>query len=340
MKNIKHYIQTPNKSDWIIITIYWILSLVFLIPAYFTTETFATALTALLYNIVIDTTFVLILIYIILPFSLKNKNVWMPVLSVIFLLFFSMIFYQFGYGLILNKPQDWSFINIIAGVIHQAQSLGILLSILAMKRFYASQQNIVSLEKANAENILKVLSNQIAPHFLFNNLNVLQSLIDIDAVQAKEFVKHLSSIYRYLIRHKDEEVVTLEEEMIFAEDYIYLLNQRFGNAYVFKTEIADQNALKKLVPSCCLQVLLENIIKHNQGNEQNPLITSIVISENTIEIKNKIQEKMYQNDASGTGLENLNERYLLLSNQSITIHKKENFTVILPLINQLKSFKL
>lgn len=338
MTNFKQYIQAPNKSDWIIILTYWIFSLVFLIPAYFVNETFTVALTALVYNIVIDTTFVLILIYIILPFSLKNKNLWMPVLSVIFLLFFSMLFYRFGYGLILRRQQDWSFLNIIGGVISQAQSLGILLSVLAMKKFYGSQQNILRLEKANAESNLKVLSNQIAPHFLFNNLNVLQSLIDIDTIQAKEFVRHLSSIYRYLIRHKDEEVVTLNDEMAFADDYIYLLNQRFGNAYIFKTAIIDKNALKKLVPSCCLQVLLENIIKHNQGNEQNPLVTSIVINENTIEIKNKIQEKMYQNDVSGTGLENLNERYLLLFNESITISKNENFTVTLPLINQLKSF--
>jgi LytS/YehU family sensor histidine kinase len=340
MTNFKEYMQPPNKSDWIIISTYWIFSLFFLIPAYFTTETFTVALTALLYNIVIDTVFVLILIYIILPLSLKNKKLWMPVLSVIFLLFFSMIFYRFGYGLILNKPQSWNFLDIIGGVISQAQSLGILLSVLAMKKFYASQQNILSLEKANAESNLKVLSNQIAPHFLFNNLNVLQSLIDIDTIQAKEFVKHLSAIYRYLIRHKDEEVVTLNEEMTFAADYIYLLNQRFGNAYIFKTEITDQNALKKLIPSCSLQILLENIIKHNQGNEQNPLVTTILINENTIEIKNTIQEKMFQNDVSGTGLENLNERYLLLSKQSIAISKNENFTVTLPLINQLKSFKL
>ncbi|OXB14782.1 sensor histidine kinase [Flavobacterium reichenbachii] len=338
LKNLKQNIQPPNKSDWFIILTYWIFSLFFLIPAYFTTETLSVAITALLYNIVIDTVFVLILIYIILPLSLKNKKLWMPVFSVIFLLFFSMIFYRLGYGLILHKPINWSLLTIIGGVISQAQSLGILLSVLAMKKFYTSQQNILSLEKANAESNLKVLSNQIAPHFLFNNLNVLQSLIEINPAQAKEFVKHLSAIYRYLIRHKDEEVVTLQDEMTFAEDYIYLLSQRFGNAYVFKKEIKSQNALTKLVPSCCLQVLLENIIKHNQGNKENPLITSITINEDTIEIKNQIKEKIYQNEISGTGLQNLSERYQLLSNQSITIIKNEEFAVILPLVNQLKYY--
>lgn len=338
MKNIKQYIQNPNKSDWMIILTYWIFSLIFLIPAYFKEETFTVALTALIYNIVIDTGFVIILIYVILPFSLKNNNFWMPVLSVIFLLFFSMIFYKFGYSLILNKPQNWSFLNIIGGVIRQAQSLGILLSILAMKKFYSSQQNILNLKKANAESNLKVLSNQIAPHFLFNNLNVLQSLIQINPNQAIIFVKHLSAIYRYLIKHKDEEVVILQEELNFAEDYIYLLNQRFGNAYVFETVVNNENALYKIVPSCCLQLLLENIVKHNQGNEQNPLLTSIQINENEIIISNEMRPKINYADFSGTGLQNLNERYQLLSNLSIVIEKNKNFTVILPLIKQLKSY--
>lgn len=331
-------IQTPNKSDWMIILTYWIFSLIFLIPAYFKQESFVVALTALLYNIIVDTAFIVILVYIILPFSLKTNNFLMPILSVIFILLFSMLFYKFGYEHILNTPQNWSFINIIGGVIRQAQSLGILLSILAMKKFYISQQNILNLKKANAESNLKVLSNQIAPHFLFNNLNVLQSLIHSNPNQATIFVKHLSSIYRYLIKHKDEEVVIVQEELNFAEDYVYLLNQRFGNAYEFNITINSSNALYKIVPSCCLQLLLENIVKHNQGNEQNPLVTSIEINENDIIISNEIRPKIGKIDFSGTGLQNLNVRYQLLSNLSIIIDKSKNFKVNLPLINQVKSY--
>ncbi len=338
MKNSGKYFEMPQKSDWIIIISYWVLSSFLLLPAYFNQTTAARAFVALAYNIIIDTTFIFILIYVVLPFSLKNKNFWMPIVSIIILLFLSSFFYRFGYGFILKKPLDWSFLNIIGLVIRQAQSLGILLSILAMKKFYSSQQNILSLEKANAESNLKVLSNQIAPHFLFNNLNVLQSLIQTDAHQATQFVKHLSSIYRYLIRHKDEEVVTLREEMAFVADYIYLLNQRFGQAFVFTKEIENDQAFDKLVPSCSLQILLENIVKHNQGNEQKPLQTVILVTENFIQIQNEIREKIAQNEFSGTGLQNLNQRYQLLSNQSIVIEVTENFTVKLPLINQLKSY--
>lgn len=335
--HLKPYIQIPNKADWLIIATYWLLSFIFLIPTYFSQATFGVALTLLLYNVVIDTVFVIILVYMVLPLTLQKNNFWLPVLTVVFLLLFSMVFYRFGYRYIMNKPQDWSFYAIIGGVIYQAQSLGILLSILAMKKFHSSQQNILKLEKANIESSLKVLSNQIAPHFLFNNLNVLQSLVQSNPKQAAVFVKHLSAIYRYLIKHKDEDVVFLNEELNFASDYIYLLNQRFGNAYVFKSDINSEDALKKIVPSCCLQVLLENIVKHNQGNEQNPLLISIQIDENQISVCNEIRPKYITNDFSGTGLQNLNERYQLLSDHAIFIEKNNNFKVVLPLIKQLKS---
>ncbi len=338
MNFLKNNFEKPQKSDLIIILSYWILAVFFIFPMYYDDHSLLQAIFAMIFNILIDTSFILILIYYVMPFGLKSKNYWATIGLVALVFILSMIFFKIGYGIILDEEVNWDFMRLINGIINQAQSYGILLSILAMKKFYTSQKDILNLEKANAENKLKVLSNQIAPHFLFNNLNVLQSLIQSNPGQANEFVKHLSAIYRYLIKHKDEEVVTVQEELTFAEDYIYLLNQRFDNAYVFETVIKNKIALTKLVPSCCLQVLLENIVKHNQGNEQNPLVTSIHINEKSIIICNKILTKINHNDISGTGLQNLNERYQLLSNQSIVIEKNESFKVILPLINQLKSF--
>jgi two-component system, LytTR family, sensor kinase len=338
MQNSKLRFEKPQKSDLIIILSYWILAVFFIFPMYYEDYSMVRAIIAMLFNIAVDTSFIIILIYLVLPFGLKSKNYWATISLVAVVLYLSMIFFKIGYCIILEEKIHWNFMSQINSIISQAQSYGILLSVLAMKKFYNSQQDILNLEKANAESNLKVLSNQIAPHFLFNNLNVLQSLIQSNPNQATIFVKHLSAIYRYLIKHKDEEVVNVQEELNFADDYIYLLNQRFGNAYVFETVKNSENALTKLVPSCCLQVLLENIVKHNQGNEQNPLVTSIVINENEIIIENEVRPKINQNDFSGTGLQNLNERYQLLANESIVIDKKQNFKVVLPLINQLKSF--
>lgn len=338
MNFLKNNFEKPQKPDLIIILSYWILAVFFIFPMYFTQYSLTRAIFGMIYNIVLDTFTITILIYFVLPFGLKSKNYWATIGLVVIALTISMVFFKIGYGIILVEEVNWNIMNIINGIINQAQSYGVLLSVLAMKKFYTSQQDILNLEKANAESNLKVLSNQIAPHFLFNNLNVLQSLIQSNPNQATEFVKHLSAIYRYLIKHKDEEVVGVQEELNFADDYIYLLNQRFGKAYIFEININNEIALTKLVPSCCLQVLLENIVKHNQGNEQNPLVTSIVINENETVIQNEVRPKINQNDFSGTGLQNLNERYQLLSNQSIVIEKNLNFKVILPLINQLKSF--
>ena len=338
MNFLKNNFEKPQKSDLIIILSYWVLAVFFVFPMYYEENSLIRSIIAMIFNIVIDTGFIIILIYFVLPFGLKSKNYWATIGLVLMVLIMSMLFYKIGYCIILKEKIHWNFMSLINSIVSQAQSYGVLLSVLAMKKFYTSQQDVLNLEKANAENNLKVLSNQIAPHFLFNNLNVLQSLIQSNPNQATEFVKHLSAIYRYLIKHKDEEVVNVQEELNFANDYIYLLNQRFGNAYVFETKINNKIALTKLVPSCCLQVLLENIVKHNQGNEQNPLITSIIINENEIIISNEMRPKINQNDFSGTGLQNLNERYQLLSNQPIVIEEKQNFKVVLPLINQLKSF--
>ena len=338
MNFLKNNFEKPQKSDLIIILSYWVLAVFFVFPMYYEENSLIRSIIAMIFNIVIDTGFIIILIYFVLPFGLKSKNYWATIGLVLMVLIMSMLFYKIGYCIILKEKIHWNFMSLINSIVSQAQSYGVLLSVLAMKKFYTSQQDVLNLEKANAENNLKVLSNQIAPHFLFNNLNVLQSLIQSNPNQATEFVKHLSAIYRYLIKHKDEEVVNVQEELNFANDYIYLLNQRFGNAYVFETKINNKIALTKLVPSCCLQVLLENIVKHNQGNEQNPLITSIIINENEIIICNEKLPKINQNDFSGTGLQNLNERYQLLSNQPIVIEEKQNFKVVLPLINQLKSF--
>jgi two-component system, LytTR family, sensor kinase len=338
MISIKEYFQRPDKSDWLIIAGYWIIALFFIAPAYFINFPDSRAFGAIVFNIIIDTTFILILIYTVLPYSLRNKNYLLPIASVIVLLTLTMVISKLGYGFILKRTEKWGFNNILFGIIDRAQSFGILLSVLAMKKFYSSQQNIAELKKANAESNLKVLSNQIAPHFLFNNLNVLQSLIKTDADLATEYVNHLSSLYRYLIRHKDDDVVMLKDEMGFADDYIFLLTQRFGDAYKFEIKITNEAALNKLVPSCCLQVLLENIVKHNQGNTQKPLITFILINEDDIIVKNRIDPKILPAEASGTGLQNLLERYQLLSSKNIIIKQGLDYSVTLPLINHLKSF--
>lgn len=106
-------------------------------------------------------------------------------------------------------------------------------ALLLTKKFYEGQSQILKIEKQQKENELKLLRSQIDPHFLFNNLNTLDSLIDSDSEKAKEYINRLSLIYRYLIQTKDAEVMELQSEIQFAENYIFLIETRFGNDYKF-----------------------------------------------------------------------------------------------------------
>ncbi len=220
------------------------------------------------------------------------------------------------------------------GISSSAQNAGILIGMLLGKKFYDAQLDIQEREKEKKESELRLLKSQIDPHFLFNNLNTLDSLIDNKPQVAKQYLQRLSQLYRYLIRTKDDEVVMLDEELEFAQNYIYLLEQRFGKAYQFEIENTGENK-NKMIPPGALQTLLENVVKHNASSMSNPIITSVMINEKQIVVSNNIRLKKDRATSNQTGLKNLIARYQLLTDHQIKIIKDENFTVILPLIKEV-----
>ena len=187
-------------------------------------------------------------------------------------------------------------------------------------------------KKKQKENELKLLRSQINPHFLFNNLNTLDSLIDSDSEKAKEYINRLSLTYRYLIQTKDSEVMELSEEIQHAENYIFLIKTRFGNDYEF--EVDKKASLKdKFIPTGAIQALLENVVKHNKAKTDNTIKASILIDQDWLTIKNTKSIPPPKSESLGTGLENLKSRYSLLSDKKVTINDaKETFEVIIPII--------
>ena len=215
-----------------------------------------------------------------------------------------------------------------------SENSGILIGILLGKKFYDAQLDIQKREKEKRENELRLLKSQIDPHFLFNNLNAIDSLIDSDPTRAKIYLSKLSTLYRYLITTKDDEVVPLEDELHFAREYIYLLEQRFGEAYTF--EIETRGKLDdSLIPPGVLQSLIENVVKHNQGDDQNPNKTMILISEKEIVVKNKLHVKNTERESFGIGLNNIIARYRLLTDHEVKISQDDEFKVVLPPIKHL-----
>ena len=203
--------------------------------------------------------------------------------------------------------------------------------------FYKSfQENKVKEQKiiattANAQ--FESLKNQIDPHFLFNSLNVLSSLIEENPENAQKFTTSLSKIYRYEKKKKDKELVAVTEELAFAKLYMQLLEMRFENSISYELpEIVNEDA--KVIP-LSLQLVLENCIKHNVVSSSKPLHITIRIEVNQLVVENNWQKKDVLSSGKGVGLQNIVNRYALLTERKVKITNDEKFfTVYLPILTK------
>ncbi|WP_439554222.1 2TM domain-containing protein [Flavobacterium macrobrachii] len=185
---------------------------------------------------------------------------------------------------------------------------------------------------ANAK--FESLKNQIDPHFLFNSLNVLSSLIEENPDNAQRFTTSLSKIYRYVLEQKDKELVPVEEELQFAKTYMNLLKMRFENSISYELPTDFDNLEAKVVP-LSLQLLLENTIKHNVVSEQKPLHIKIYIENNYLIIENNLQKKEVLQDRKGVGLQNIVNRYALISERRVLVEEtSEVFKVKIPILTK------
>ncbi len=188
------------------------------------------------------------------------------------------------------------------------------------------------LKRENLQAKYEVLKNKVNPHFLFNSLNTLSSVIERNPELGSDFVKKLSDIYRYVLEQSDKELVSLDVEMKFVEDYIFLSKIRFGNALTFHSTIPENTDIE-VVP-LGLQTLVENAIKHNIISDDMPLQIEVGIENGFIVVTNNIQKKnIIMPDRKPHGLENLRNRYTYHTDLLIEITESDEFfTVRLPVI--------
>ena len=177
------------------------------------------------------------------------------------------------------------------------------------------------------------LKNQLDPHFLFNSLNVLSSLIDENPNQAQKFTASMSKIYRYVLEQKDKELVTVEDEIGFAKIYCDLLKTRFEDSVNFVFDVKKEDYRRFVVP-LSLQLLLENCIKHNFATPSKPLFIKIFSENDTLCIENNFQIREQMKESAGIGLANIVQRYALLTKRNVFIEKSEDyFKVKLPILS-------
>jgi PAS domain S-box-containing protein len=199
---------------------------------------------------------------------------------------------------------------------------------------------LLKLQKENLQSQFDVLKQQVNPHFLFNSLNVLTSLIRIEPELAEKFTEHLSKVYRYVLENKDNELVSLATELDFLDAYIFLLNIRFLEKLKFNIHISEKEKTLLVIP-LAMQLLIENAIKHNAMSKKSPLVIDIFIDKKMrLNIINNLQERESHMSSTGVGLQNIQNRYRLLNNTIPEFEKSAtSFIAKIPLVTAPPSSK-
>jgi hypothetical protein len=204
----------------------------------------------------------------------------------------------------------------------------------ALKNQQQQQLELLQIEQQKQHYKLKLLQQQLDPHFLFNNLNVLSVLIHKNADQAEQFLDQFADIYRYQLQQGSQPLVTLAEELVFAKQYLALLQQRFPHGFRLQNNVLAEDAAEYQLVPCCLQLLLENAVKHNCASASEPLEIWIEVAHGQLIVRHALRPKAFAQPGTGTGLTNLAKRCEAMLSLSLEVVQNEQFIVRVPL--QLK----
>ena len=209
--------------------------------------------------------------------------------------------------------------------------LGLVLANRSMQNTLRLQKQAAKLQAENDTARYTALQNQLNPHFLFNSLNTLIAEIEYNPKNAVSFTKHLSSVYRYVLQSQNKTLVSLNEELEFTRSYLFLHEVRLGECLSCECQIPS-GSNDCMLPPLTLQLLVENVIKHNSITQSRPMKISIHIEDEQLIVSNPIHPKK-SSATSGVGLQNLAKRCKLMSGKEIIIlHEADTFTVKVPLL--------
>ena len=258
--------------------------------------------------------------------KLTYSMILMAVVSALIIIFANWFFYRviMGYDFWAYAAGGGAKLTMI---IEMVVVIIIALALYTQEFFKSWREAVTNEEALKREKLAlqyEALKNQVNPHFLFNSLNTLSGLIEKDAEKATRFVKQLADIYRYVLEHKDRELVSLDTEMKFIETYVSLMKIRFGENLIFNAEISEGSRLN-IIP-LSIQMLVENAIKHNIISSENPLTITISRQEDShLIVKNNLQKKssVLSGDSGEWekhGLANIKSRYEYLSQGSFAVN--------------------
>jgi two-component system LytT family sensor kinase len=254
-----------------------------------------------------------------------RQRVLILVLALIVLSHFGYAYRRVTHNIFDNDPWIWPTLLDYSGtmgvvIFYTTVTLGLYEGAylwLQWKQTFAEKEKLIQSEWQAKYDLLKA---QINPHFLFNSLNSLSSLISENPIQAERFTDEMSRVYRYLLRSNDQELVPLADELEFIRSYGHLLKTRHGDGFRLQIDV-DASVQDHLLPSLTLQLLVENAVKHNIVVKEKPL-TVIIKSCDRIRlvVQNNIQKKTITVPSNGIGLANINAKFRLMNKDGISIN--------------------
>lgn len=264
------------------------------------------------------------------------------VLIILFVIF--QLFLQKRKGNIKLARQNIEIINQSNEIVNQRDKLDKQNKLLAEQKLQLEYRQII-IDKENADLKMKnmeaenqQLKQQIHPHFLFNSLNTLQTLVYEDPKIVEEYIINLSNFLRVSISSSNVNIVTIKEELKFCMNYLEMQKIRYEDALLFDISISEETQDTYSVPIFSIQQLLENSIKHNALTNKKPLCVKIYQQDDRIIVSNNIQEKHSKVSSTGIGLKNISERYKIISGDKVLINNENNiFSVSIKIISDIKA---
>lgn len=205
--------------------------------------------------------------------------------------------------------------------------------IYSYKYYSQGQIKTARLKREQMELQFEALRTQLSPHYLFNSLNTISSLIYKDENQTEQYIRKLAGTYQYILESDRVPLISLKKEIDFIKDYCYLLEIRFGKALHVYIDV-EKKYEKMMIPPIGIQILVENAVKHNVFDDENPLEVDIIAKNNMVSVKNKILQSPANRESFKIGLGNIRKRYEVFTDKTIKIKKNDFFEVQLPLLKK------
>lgn len=332
-----------STDTWVFVT-YWLFASPIILTSFGPKVPPTAVLGFYAYMVVAYTASAWLIVNLLFPSYIPKRRFSLAFVSLLSIMFITAIGNQLVAVQLMGDSGKFWLSTVKFNLPNDAQNILTVVAILAGKKYFDERQRNTLLESERRQSELQRLRAQVDPHFLFNSLNILDILIESNPDEARHFVHRLSNLYRYLIRHRDEDLVPAAEEVDHARDYRYLIERRFGNTFRFRENFASEELQGFYLPPGALQTVLENIFKHSVATATAPVEVDLGLDGKTLVVANDFRPKPARAarvtpstndpDGSGSGLENLRRRLALMSDGELTAGLDDKRWVVrIPLVS-------